>query len=73
MSVTKIPIDNRLQIRWNTGLNEQMEPVYATRSWNNVKPSATPEHLHQLGMYLNTLCVHVADSIRVLENYELSQ
>lgn len=71
MAITKIPLTFRLQIRWNTGLDAQMDPVYATRSWSNVKPDATAEQLHQLGVHLNTLCVHVADSIRVQELYAL--
>ena len=71
MSVTKLPLGCRLQVRWNTGLNENMEPVFRIRSWSNVKPTATPEALHQLGNYINDLCVHVADSIRVEETYQL--
>jgi len=71
MSVSKIPVSKRLQIRWNTGLNEQMEPVYATRSFSGVKFTASDEVVHQLGTYINTLCVHVADRYLVNELHEL--
>ncbi len=71
MSVTKIPVTNRLRIRWNTGLDAEMNPVFRNRSWSGVKPEATADDLHALGVFIDQICVHTADSIRVEELYEL--
>jgi len=72
MSVTVIPIGTRLTLRLNTGLDENMNPVFRNRSWANLKPSATNETVHEIGEQLGSLQVHHVDAIRRADENELS-
>ncbi len=71
MSVSKVPVTNTLRLRWNMGLDEDMNPIFRFRSWSQVKPSATPEELHVLGEFIGVICSHHLDSIRVTEEFVL--
>ena len=73
MAVTKIPIQFRLGVRFNMGLNENFEPVFRIRSWRGVKSTVSPENLHQLGTYIGQLCAHTLDRVQVDETFELEQ
>ncbi len=64
MSVTVVPIGTRLTLRLNTGLDENMNPVFRNRSWSNFKPSASNDAVHEIGEQLGSLQVHHVDSIR---------
>jgi len=41
MAASAIPVGTRLTLRLNTGLDEEFNPIYRNRSWQNIKPSAT--------------------------------
>ena len=71
MSVIAVPISARLQLRLNTGLDENMNPVYRTRSYSNVKPGAGNEDLHGLAHELGSLQVHTVDAVRRVDEVEL--
>lgn len=71
MSVSKVPLINRLQLRFNTGLDEELNPIYANRSWSNVRPTISAEDLHSLGNQLGSLGRHTLEAIMVMELSEL--
>ena len=73
MAVNVVPISARLQLRLNTGLDENMNPVFRTRSYSNVKPAADNADLHELAQELGTLQVHNIDSVRRVDEVELEQ
>lgn len=73
MSVNVVPISARLQLRLNTGLDENMNPVFRTRSYSNVKPVADNGELLELAQELSDLQVHTLDTVRRLDEVELSE
>ena len=72
MSVTVTPISARLQLRLNTGLDENLNPVYRTRSYSNVKPVADNGALFELAQQIGLLQVHTLDTVRRADEVELS-
>ncbi len=73
MAVTAIPVGTRLTLRLNTGLDENFNPIYRTRSWSNVKPSATHANLHAVALGIGGLQVHNPEAIRRLDENELEE
>ncbi len=71
MSVNVIPVSARLQLRLNTGLDENLNPVYRTRSFSNVKPAADNEDLFELAQEIGSLQVHNLEAVRRLDEVEL--
>jgi hypothetical protein len=71
MAVTAIPVGTRLSLRLNTGLDENFNPVYRTRSWSNVKPAATHANLHAVAQGFGGLQVHNLEAIRRMDENEL--
>lgn len=45
MPVSKVSLDSRLQVRYQTGLNDDGEPVYSTRNLGSVKAESLDESL----------------------------
>ncbi|OPL11777.1 MAG: hypothetical protein AVO34_07890 [Firmicutes bacterium ML8_F2] len=73
MPVNTIPVTARLQLRLNTGLDENFNPVFRTRSYSNVKSSADNENLYALAQELGGLQVHTVDAVRRVDEYELEE
>ncbi len=73
MAVTAIPLTARLQLRLNTGLDENFNPVYRTRSYSNVKTSADNEDLFALAGEIAGLQEHTLDAVRRVDEYELEE
>lgn len=71
MAVNVIPVTARLQLKLNTGLDENLNPVYRTRSFSNVKPSASNENLFELAQEIGLLQVHSLEAVRRLDEVEL--
>lgn len=69
--INKIFMTKRLQLRLNTGLDEEMNPVFRVRSWSGVKSAVSDAVLHQLGTNIGTLCEHGLDRVQTQENHEL--
>ena len=63
----------RLQIRFNTGLDADFNPVYSLRSWSNVNTDATNQAIFDLGVYIGDLCEHTVNSVRVNTTDELEE
>ena len=72
MTVDVTPISARLQLRLNTGLDENLNPVYRTRSYSNVKPVADNGDLFELAQQIGLLQVHTLDTVRRVDEAELS-
>ncbi len=73
MAVTVIPMNSRLQLRLNTGLDEDFNPIYRTRSFSNVKTDAANADLFELAQEIGTLQIHTVDSIRRVDEVELEE
>jgi hypothetical protein len=73
MAVSVIPVNARLQLRLNTGLDENLNPVYRTRSFSNVKPAAGNEDLFVLAQEIGSLQVHSLDAVRRVDEVELEE
>jgi len=73
MPVDVIPVSARLQLRLNTGLDENLDPVYRTRSFSNVKPGADNVSLFGLAQEIGSLQVHTVDSVRRVDEVELEE
>lgn len=71
MSVTVVPIGSRLTMRLNTGLDENMNPVYRNRSFHNLKASASDTDVFELAQEIGSLQVHTLDSVRRVNENEL--
>lgn len=73
MSITVIPVTARLQLRLNTGLDEELKPIYRTRSYSNVKPSADNEDLFVLAQEIGSLQQHALSTVRRVDEVELEE
>ncbi len=73
MAVNINPIATRLQLRLNTGLDENFNPIYRTRSFSGVKPAAGNEDLFALAQELESLQVHTLNSVRRMDEVELEE
>jgi hypothetical protein len=73
MAVSVIPVNARLQLRLNTGLDENLNPVFRTRSFSNVKPAAGNEDLFVLAQEIGSLQVHSLDAVRRVDEVELEE
>jgi hypothetical protein len=73
MSVLVIPVGTRLTLRLNTGLDDNLNPVYRNRSWHNVKPTAVHADLMELGQEMAALQVHTLDAVRRVDENELEE
>ncbi len=73
MTISRNPVAMRLQIRWNTGLDEEFNPVYRIRSWSNINDDATDQQLFTLALYIDELCEHTMNSARINEVVEIEE
>ncbi len=73
MAVAKIFVSKRLELRLNTGLDDEMKPIYKTRGWPRVKPSATDANLFELAEEIGYLQLHTVESIRTVTQEELEE
>ena len=71
MPVTTIPVSSRLQLRLNTGLDENLEPIYRTRSFSRVKPGADNAVLFDVAEGIGGLQVHSLEAVRRINEVEL--
>jgi hypothetical protein len=62
-----------LQLRLNTGLDDNFNPVYRTRSFSNVKPASDNADLFELAEGLGSLQVHTLEAVRRVDEVELEE
>ncbi len=73
MAVNAIPIGTQLIMRLNTGIDEEMNPVYRNRSFRNVKHTAAHEDLFELAEEIATLQIHPLAQVRRTDANELEE
>jgi len=73
MAVNAVPLSARLQLRLNTGMDENFNPIFRTRSFSNVKPTADNGDLFDLAQEIGGLQVHTLDSVRRVDEVELEE
>lgn len=49
-------IDTKLRLSFETGLNDKGEPVCKTKTFGNVKKTATTDQLYQVAQVISQLC-----------------
>lgn len=49
-------IDSKLRLSFETGLNEKGEPVFKTKTFGNVKKTATPDQLFEVAQAISAIC-----------------
>ena len=52
---TLMPIDSKLRLIFETGINGEGKPIFKTKSYSNIVEGATPDALQQAGQALASL------------------
>ena len=73
MAVSAVFLAKRLELRLNTGLDEDFNPILKTRSWAGIKSTATDANLYALAGEIGSLQLHTVDAIRTVTNHELEE
>lgn len=73
MAVSAIFLAKRLEMRLNTGLDEDFNPILKTRSWAGIKSTATDANLFALADEIGSLQLHTVDAIRTVTQHELEE
>ena len=71
MPVTNNPLGSRMQLRLIVGQDIDGNPVYRTRSYNNVKPAASDDDVFAVGKSLADLQQHELGELRRINEYVL--
>ncbi len=64
MAVSSIFLTKNMQLRLNTGLDENFNPIMKTRSWAGVKSTASNADLYELAYEIGSLQDHTIDEVR---------
>lgn len=73
LSVDRIALNSRLQVRYQTGVNEKDEPIYRTRTLANVKSNSSDESLWTVATAIAGLQKHNVAEVRRIDNSVLSE
>ncbi len=65
MAIAKTFLAKNLQLRLNTGLDENFSPIYKTRSWAGVKENASDANIYAIAEEIGSLQTHTLDEVRV--------
>lgn len=71
MPVTVNPLSSRLQLRLVVGQDDQGNPVYRTRSYANVKATASDDAVFAVGSALAGLQQHDLEEVRRVNEFVL--
>lgn len=63
--------ETTLRLIFEVGVNEKGEPVYKTKSFNNVKKEATTDQLFQVAQALSVLCNDPLSSVERNDNSDI--
>lgn len=63
MTVERIPGNSRLQLRLQTGVDNDGKPVFVLKSYSNLKAAATDEDVFEVGQTIGQLQQHVVNEI----------
>lgn len=73
MAVTATPSDSRLQMKFQTGFDENGNPVVKTKTLNGVKSAADNQDLYDIAQGLGGLQVYDLVTIRRIDEVELTE
>ncbi len=73
MPVDRIALNSRLSVRYQTGVNEDDEPIYSTRALANVKADSSDEALWAVATAISDLQKYAAAEVRRIDNSVLTQ
>ncbi len=73
MAVSKVFLTKNLQLRLNTGLDEELKPIYRTRSFSNVKPGSDNVDLFEVAHEIAALQEHTLSMVRRVDEVELEE
>lgn len=71
MAVTKVSTNSALKLELQTGISEGGNPVYRTRSLNNVKATATDQDIYDVAAVLADLQEYTLTGIGRQDNASL--
>ncbi len=57
------PVDSRLRIRYELGLNQEGNPVYSTRTYSGIKPESDDQDVYDIAVVLTGLQEYPVASI----------
>lgn len=73
MAVVKTPTNSVLRIQLQTGVNTEGDPVYRTRSFNNVKANAQDQNLFDVADVLTGLQQYTLVAVMRVDNAQLAE
>ena len=65
------PMDSRLRIRYEVGLDDNGNPRYSTRTYSGVKPTAGDQDVYDVAVVLSGLQVYPVVSVTRVNEAEL--
>ncbi|WP_066638580.1 DUF1659 domain-containing protein [Desulfolucanica intricata] len=71
MAVTKVPSGSALRMRLQTGVDGEGNPVYRTKSLNNVKADALDQDIYDVSQAVSGLQEYTLVSVERVDNAEL--
>lgn len=63
--------DSSLRIEYNQGIDENGEPIYKVKNYNNLKTTATPNGIQAVSQAIAGLQQHSLVSVQRNSNYEI--
>ncbi len=73
MAVSAAPLISRLQLRVRLGFDAGGDPILRTRSYSNIKTSATHDALYDTAQDLAGLQEHPLEVVRRVDEMELEE
>ncbi|WP_019152607.1 DUF1659 domain-containing protein [Robertmurraya massiliosenegalensis] len=64
-------MDSKLRLLFETGINEKGEPVYKTKTYNNIDKEATADQLSEAAQALGSLSLYPVISVERTDNFEI--
>lgn len=64
-------MNSKLRLLFETGLDEKGEPVYKSKTYNNIRREATAAQLFQAGQAIGGLCENLLVGIERTDNFEI--
>lgn len=64
-------IDSKLRLVFETGLDELGKPVYKSKTYSSVKPSATADQLFTVGQVIGTLSNYPLIALNRNDSFEI--
>ncbi len=65
--------DSALKLIVQTGVDAKGNPVFKTRSYGNIKPSASDQDIYALAQQLASLQVHTLEQVSRVNSFELAE